>query len=153
MPNCLPKYSFVFSYDDVKSLWKNTNNVMNSQCNIYCDTKEVLKAVRSENQERLAHHLPYQGGILSFLFSHSLQKLNGAWSDFQGKPNCPIIFPTFLRNIFQTLSLLDNIYAIGISIKLLTAHFTFLRKLSFMLCRDEKYTLTKSALHSPILPT
>ena len=58
---------------DIKSLWKNTNNGIS---NVNRDTKEVLKAARIENRERLARHLPYQGAIHSFLFSHSLQKLN-----------------------------------------------------------------------------
>ena len=69
----------------LKSLWKNTNNGINLQYDIYHDTKEVLKAVRRENRERLAKHLPYQGAILSFLFSHFLQKLNSAWSEAQGE--------------------------------------------------------------------
>ena len=58
--------------DDIKSCWQNNNNGMNLQCDTNRDTKEALKAVRSKNQERLAHHLTYQGASLSFLFSHSL---------------------------------------------------------------------------------
>ena len=73
---------------------------MNLQYDIYRDTKVVLKAVSSKNQERLAHHLPYQGAILSFLFSHSLQKLNRTCSDVQGK---------LPKNIFNfTIKYLSN---------------------------------------------
>ena len=103
---------------------------MNLHYDIYRDTNEVLKAVRSENQERLAHHLPYQGSIPSFLFLNSLQLLNRTLYDVQGK------MPT---NIFKfTIKYLSNslptgkINANGILAKLLTTLFAFFRKLLFM---------------------
>ena len=50
------------------------------QCDIYRNTKEVLKAVKSDSKERLIHNLPSQGAIISFLLEHSLKRLNSIWS-------------------------------------------------------------------------
>ena len=52
---------------NVQALWKNTSTGPNLQYDIYRNTKEVLKAVKLGNKERLTHNLPSQGALLSFL--------------------------------------------------------------------------------------
>ena len=42
---------------DIKNLWAITSNNKNVQYDIYKDTKDVLKAVRKENEERLQNLL------------------------------------------------------------------------------------------------
>ena len=77
-----------------------TSNSMNLQYNIYRNTKEVLKAVKSDSKERLIHNLSSQGAIFSFLLEHSLKKLNIILSIAQS--NLPI-------NIFNfTIKYLNN---------------------------------------------
>ena len=86
---------------NIQALWKNTRSGMNLQYDIYRNTKDVLKAVKSDSRERLAHQLLSQGAIISFLLDHSLKKLNGLWSVVQSN------LPT---NIFNfTIKYLNNI--------------------------------------------
>ena len=49
---------------NIQTLWKKTSNDMNLQYDIYPNTKEVLKAVKSDGKERLIHNLPSQGAIM-----------------------------------------------------------------------------------------
>ena len=73
---------------------------MNLQYDIYRNTKEVLKAVKSDSKERLIHNLPSQVAIISFLLEHSLKKLNSIWSIAQSN---------LLTNIFNfTIKYLNN---------------------------------------------
>ena len=64
----------------VKALWNNTSNGPNIQYDIYRNTKEALKAVRSGNTEQLTQNLPSKGALLSFLLEYLLKKINGNWS-------------------------------------------------------------------------
>ena len=50
------------------------------QYDIYKNSKEVLKLIRADHQERLTTLLPNQGFILSFLFDNSFNKLYTLWS-------------------------------------------------------------------------
>ena len=85
---------------DIQTLWKNTSHGTNLQYDIYRNTKEVLKAVKSDNKERLSQNLPCQGPTITFLLKHSLEKLNGIWSSTQS--NLP-------SNIFNfTIKFLNN---------------------------------------------
>ena len=59
----------------VQALWKNASNGTNLQYEMYCNTKEVLKTVKSGNRKRFTHNLPSQGDLLSFLLDHSLKIL------------------------------------------------------------------------------
>ena len=68
---------------NVQALWKNTGTGPNLQYDIYRNTKEVLKAVKLGNKERLTHNLLSQDALLSFLLDHSLKKLIGIWSGVQ----------------------------------------------------------------------
>ena len=42
---------------DIQNLWKNTSHGTNLQYDIYRNTKEVLKAVKSNNKERLSQNI------------------------------------------------------------------------------------------------
>ena len=93
---------------NVQALWKNTSNGMNLQYDMYRSTKEVLKAVKSGNKERLTHKLPSQGALLSFLLDHSLKKLNGLWSRVQS--NLPVnIFNFTIKYLNNTLPTRKNL--------------------------------------------
>ena len=62
------------------------------QYNIYQNTMQVLKAVRSDNIKRIQHELSSQGAILSAAFKHALPRLTSTWSSVQS--NLP-------KNIFN----------------------------------------------------
>ena len=68
---------------NIQALLKDTSTGPILQYDICCNTREVLKAVKLGNKERLTHNLPSQGALLSFLLDHSLKKLNGIWSGVQ----------------------------------------------------------------------
>ena len=73
---------------------------MNLQNDIYPNTKEVLKAVKSDSKECLINNLPSQGAIISFFLEHSLKKLNSIWSIAQSN------LPTSVFNF--TIKYLNN---------------------------------------------
>ena len=68
---------------NIQSLWKNTSQSMNNQYDVYRNTREVLKAVRSEHKERLQNYLVSQGTVLSFIFYHSLPIASKIWTTVQ----------------------------------------------------------------------
>ena len=89
---------------NVQALWKSTSNGTNLQYDMYRNTEEVLKAVKSGNRERLTHNLPSQGALLSFLLDHSLKKLNEIWSGVQNNLPANILYFTikYLNNTLPT---------------------------------------------------
>ena len=50
---------------------------MKIQYDVYKNTKDILKDVRSEHKDRLQTQLPSQGVILSFVINHSLNVTKG----------------------------------------------------------------------------
>ena len=95
-------------YVNVQTLWKNTSKGTNLQYDIYRNTKEVLKAVKLDNKERLIHNLPSQCALLSFLLNHSLKKLHGIWSLVQS--NLPTnIFKFTIKYLNNTLATRKNL--------------------------------------------
>ena len=93
---------------DIQTLWKNTSHGTNLQYDIYRNTKEVLKAVKSDNKERLSQNLPSQGATITFLLKHSLGKLNGIWSSTQS--NLPSnIFNFTIKYLINTLPTRKNL--------------------------------------------
>ena len=93
---------------NVQALWKNTSTGPNLQYDIYRNTREVLKAVKLGNKERLTHNLPSQGALLSFLLDHSLKKLNGIWSGVQS--NLPVnIYNFTIKFLSNTLPTRKNL--------------------------------------------
>ena len=62
--------------ENIRSLWKTTCEASNIQYDLYRNTKEVLKAVRTEHTKHLQHELTSKGVILSFLIDISLEMAN-----------------------------------------------------------------------------
>ena len=93
--------------DDVKSPWKNTNNGMNLQYDIYRDTKDVLKAVRRKTKNSLLTiyrtKVPFFHSYFRIIFKIS----TGPGLMFM--VNCLKMCSPLLSSIFQTLSLLEKI--------------------------------------------
>ena len=70
---------------DINNLWAVTSTNKNIQYDIYKDTKDVLKAVRKENEERLQNHLISQGSFFSSIMNNSTSTFNSLWSSVQSK--------------------------------------------------------------------
>ena len=97
-----------FPNPNVQALWKNTSNGTNLQYDMYRNIKEVLKAVKSGNRERLTYNLPSQGALRSFLLDHSLKKLNEILSGVQS--NLPAyIFNFTIKYLYNTPRTCQNL--------------------------------------------
>ena len=95
-------------YNNIRSLWTNTSEGSNIQYDKYKNTKQVLKAIRTEHTERLQHQLTSQGYILSFLLDNSLNIANSVWYTVQG---------SMPRNIFNfTVRYLNNSLAARVNL-------------------------------------
>ena len=94
--------------DEIKSLWKSTNSGMNIQYDIYKNTKDVLKAVRSEHKHRLQTQLQSHGAILSFVLDHSLTATKSIWTSVQSKMP-KNIFNFTIRYLNNSLSTRSNL--------------------------------------------
>ena len=66
--------------EDVKNLWAVTGRY-----DIYKDTKDVLKAVRKQNEQRLQNYLVSQGSFFRNILENSSWTLNCLWSSAQSK--------------------------------------------------------------------
>ena len=62
--------------DSLKDLWKSSSCHTTIQYDVYKSTKEVLKDFRSNQEEKLQHHLTSQGFFLSNVIKYSLLSLN-----------------------------------------------------------------------------
>ena len=99
---------------DIKNLWAITSNNKNVQYDIYKDTKDVLKAVRKENEERLQNLLVSQGSFFSNIINNSTSTFNSLWSSVQSKlPKN--IFNFTIRYINNTLPTRKNLAKWGLS--------------------------------------
>ena len=86
--------------DDIRSLWKTTSTHTNLQYDQYRDTKQVLKAFHTNQEERLQSHLISQGSFFANVMSNALLKLSLIWSLAQS--NLP-------KNIFNfTVKYINN---------------------------------------------
>ncbi|CAB4009023.1 Hypothetical predicted protein [Paramuricea clavata] len=86
---------------DINNLWAVTSTNKNVQYDIYKDTKDVLKAVRKENEQTLQNHLISQGSFFSSIMNHSTSTFNSLWSSVQSK---------LPKNIFNfTIGYINNI--------------------------------------------
>ena len=65
MSNCFSGSSKIFTERRYKHLCAVMSTKKNIQYEIYNDTKDVLKAVRKENEERLQNQLISQGSFFS----------------------------------------------------------------------------------------
>ena len=94
--------------DEIKSLWKSTSSGMSIQYDVYKNTKDVLKAVRSEHKHRLQTQLQSQGAILSFVLDHSLTVTKSIWTSVQSKMP-KNIFNFTIRYLNNSLSTRSNL--------------------------------------------
>ena len=69
--------------DSLKDLWKSSSCHTNIRYDVYKSTKEVLKDFRSNQEDKLQHHLTYQGFFFSNVIKYSLSSVNSIWSEAQ----------------------------------------------------------------------
>ena len=69
--------------DSLKDLWKSSSCHTNVQYDVYKSTKEVLKDFRSNQEDKLQHHLTSQGFFFSNVIKYSLSSVNSIWSEVQ----------------------------------------------------------------------
>ena len=81
---------------------------MNVQYDVYKNTKDILKAVRSEHKDRLQTQLQSQGAILSFVIDHSLNVTKSIWTSVQSKMP-KNIFNFTIRYLNNSLSTRSNL--------------------------------------------
>ena len=67
--------------DSLKDLWKSSSCHTNIQYDVYKSTKEVLKDFRSNQEDKLQHHLTSQGFFFSNVIKYSLSSVNSIWSE------------------------------------------------------------------------
>ena len=89
--------------DENKSLWKSTNSGMNIQYDVYKNTKDVLKAVRSGHKHRMQTQLQSQGATFSFVLNHSLTVTKSIRTSVESKMP-KNIFNLTIRHLNNTLS-------------------------------------------------
>ena len=68
--------------DSLKDLWKSSSCHTNIQY-VYKSTKEVLEDFRSNQEDKLQHHLTSQGFFFSNVIKYSLLSVNSIWSEAQ----------------------------------------------------------------------
>ena len=99
---------------DIQTLWKSTSISTNLRYDRYNDTKQVLKAFRSDQEDRSKSHLVSQGSFFSSVTSYSSPKFNSIWSSAQS--NLPKnIFNFTVRYINNTLPTKKNLSTWGLS--------------------------------------
>ena len=81
----------------IRNLWKYTSNNKNVQYDMYKNTKEVLKAVRSEHEMKLQNDLISQGWFFSIISQQSILNLTSAWSTIHNQ-----VHQQYTANSFQS---------------------------------------------------
>ena len=69
--------------DSIKDLWKSSSCHTNIQYDVYKSAKEVLKDFRSNQEDKLLHHLTSQGFFFTNVIKFSLSSVNSVWSSVQ----------------------------------------------------------------------
>ena len=68
---------------DIEALWTSTSSHTNIQYDTYRNTKDVLKAIHNDHEDRLKHHPISQGSFFSNVIDKSLSKVIPLWSAAQ----------------------------------------------------------------------
>ena len=93
--------------ENIHELWSITCTNRNIQYDIYSNTKDVLKAFRQKNEQRLKNNLILQGSFFSNIIKNSTLAFNSLWSSVQSK---------LLKNIFNfSLRYINNSVKWGLS--------------------------------------
>ena len=81
---------------------------------MYKSTKEVLKDFRSNQEDKLQHHLTSQGFFFSNVIKYSLSSVNSIWSEAQS--HLPKnIYNFTIRYIINSLPTRKNMARLGLS--------------------------------------
>jgi hypothetical protein len=100
--------------EDINELWSITSTKKNIQYDIYKNTKDVLKAFRNKNEQRLQTHLISQGYFFSSIIKNSTSSFNSLWSSVQSRlPKN--IFNFTVRYINYSLPTRKNLVKWGLS--------------------------------------
>jgi len=100
VPNYYTKCFEIFTKSDIKSLWAETSYGTNLQYDQFQNTKQVLKAVQHEHEDRIKNTLLSQGLVISSILKFLCQTTSRFWSTVQ--QNMP-------RNIFNfSIKYLNN---------------------------------------------
>ena len=100
--------------ENIRELWSITSTNKNIQYDIYSNTKDVLKAFRQKNEQRLQNNLISQGSFFSNIVKNSTLAFNSLWSSVHSKlPKN--IFNFSLRYINNSLPTRKNLVKWGLS--------------------------------------
>ena len=100
--------------EDINKLWSITSTNKNIQYDMYKNTKDVLKAFRNDNEQRLQNHLILQGSFFSIVIKNSTSSFNSLWSSAQSRiPKN--IFNFTIRYINNSLPTRKNMVRWGLS--------------------------------------
>jgi len=66
--------------EKIERLWKSNSNHTNIQYDVYRNTKEVLKAIQNEHEDRLKNHVISQSSFFSNMVETSLSSVKSVWS-------------------------------------------------------------------------
>jgi small basic protein len=101
--------------ENIRELWSITSTNRNIQYDdIYSNTKDVLKAFRQTNEQRLQNNLISQGSFFSNIVKNSTLAFNSLWSSVHSKlPKN--IFNFSLRYINNSLPTRKNLVKWGLS--------------------------------------
>ena len=100
--------------EDINKLWSITSTNKNIQYDMYKNTKDVLKALRNDNEQRLQNHLILQGSFFSNVIKNSTSSFNSLWSSAQSRlPKN--IFNFTIRYINNSLPTRKNMVRWGLS--------------------------------------
>ena len=68
---------------DINSLWAQTSIGCYIQYDLYKNTKQVLTAIQTDNENRITYELKSQGFIISCILTHASSKTHSLWSTVQ----------------------------------------------------------------------
>ena len=102
--------------EDINKLRSITSTNKNIQYDMYKNTKDVLKAFRNDNEQRLQNHLILQGSFFSNVIKNSTSSFNSLWSSAQSRlPKN--IFNFTVRYINNSLPTRKNMVRWGLSLR------------------------------------
>ena len=87
---------------DIKAVWAETSYGTNLQYDQFQNTKQVLKSIQQDHEERINNTLLSQGLVISSVIKQSSQNFKGFWSIVQ--QNMPRNILIFLSSILIILS-------------------------------------------------
>ena len=92
----------------INALWSLTSSGCNIQYDQYCNTKQVLNAVQTENEDRIRHDLKSQGFIISSILLYRSKQTRSLWT----KAHCNMpknIFNFIVKYMNNTLATKKNL--------------------------------------------